>query len=132
MKKIIVLLLLTSLTACSSIQDVYKYIPSFKDETQNRSMIDVYRQVVNIDCSQPQAIQAKNIAAELQWLQLYSESKGASQHDVLELIYPIQSTTKEWVERARDKDPSIGYCGIKKDILMTQAKKASEALLRRF
>ena len=132
MKKIIALLFLTALTACSSTQDLYKIIPSFWDDNQSHSIVTAYQQAVNIDCTQPQAAQAQKIVQELQWFQLYSESKGFLQHDVLELIAPMQTTATEWATRAKDKDPSAAYCKIKRDILVTQAKKASSAVLGRF
>ena len=128
MKRIIAVLALLTLSACNSI-DVSTVVPSFWDDNQSRSIINTYQLAVNVDCKESQAAQAQAIVHELQWFQLYSESKGMLQKDVLKLIEPMQATAKEWVDR---ESPSEGYCKIKKNIMITQAKKASSAVLGRF
>jgi hypothetical protein len=82
-----------------------------------------------LDCKQPQAAQAQKIVLELQWFQLYSESKGMLQKDVIKLIDPMQTTAREWADR---ENPSEGYCKLKKQIMTTQAKAAASAVLGRF
>ena len=128
MKRIIAVLALLTLSACNSI-DVSTVVPSFWDDNQSRSIINTYQLAVNVDCKEPQAAQAQAIVRELQWFQLYSESKGMLQKDVLKLIEPMQTTSKEWADR---EAPSEGYCKIKKNIMITQAKTASSAVLGRF
>lgn len=128
MKKIIAIFSLLTLSACNSV-DVSSVVPSFWDDNQSRSIINSYQLVINIDCLQPQAAQAQKIVHELQWFQLYSESKGFLQKDVLKLIEPMQTTSKEWADR---ENPSEGYCKIKKQIMTTQAKAAASAVLGRF
>lgn len=124
--RIISALFLLLLTACNTVSD---FVPSFWDDNQSRSIINTYQLTVNFDCAQPQAAQAQKIVLELQWFELYSESKGFLQKDVIRLIQPIQTTAKEWADR---ENPSEAYCKIKKQIMITQAKKASEAVLGRF
>jgi len=129
MKKILLSIsMLLFLTACNTV-DISRVVPSFWDDNQSRSIITAYQLVVNLDCREPQAAQANKIATELQWFQLYSESKGFLQKDVLELIQPWHSTVKEWAER---ENPSEGYCKLKKNIVIQQAKIASKAVLGRF
>jgi hypothetical protein len=128
MRSILAALTLLSLTACNSI-DVSTVVPSFWDDNQSRSIINSYQLATNFDCAQPQAAQAQRIVLELQWFQLYSESKGMLQKDVIKLIQPMQTTAKEWADR---ENPSEGYCKLKKNIMTTQAKTASSAVLGRF
>jgi hypothetical protein len=128
MKKIIAVLALLTLSACNTV-DVSTVVPSFWDDNQSRSIINSYQLAVNFDCKEPQAAQAQAIVKELQWFQLYSESKGFLQKDVLKLIEPMQTTAKEWAER---EAPSEGYCKLKKQIMITQAKTAASAVLGRF
>lgn len=127
MKKIVSVVSLLLLTGCNT--TVATFVPSFWDDNQSRSIINAYQHTVNIDCAQPQAAQAQKIVSELQWFELYSESKGFLQQDVLKLIQPMQTTAKEWANR---ENPSEAYCKLKKQIMTTQAKKASEAVLGRF
>lgn len=128
MKKILVSLSMLFLASCNSI-DVSSVVPSFWDDNQSRSIVTAYQLAVNLDCKQPQAAQAQKIVSELQWFQLYSESKGFMQKDVIKLIQPMQSTATEWAER---ENPSEAYCRIKKQIMTTQASMASKAVLGRF
>jgi hypothetical protein len=128
MRSILAALTLLSLTACNSI-DVSTVVPSFWDDNQSRSIINSYQLATNFDCAQPQAAQAQRIVLELQWFQLYSESKGMLQKDVIKLIQPMQTTAKEWADR---EHPSEGYCKLKKQIITTQARAASSAVLGRF
>jgi len=128
MRSILAAFALLSLTACNSI-DVSTVVPSFWDDNQSRSIINSYQLATNFDCAQPQAAQAQRIVLELQWFQLYSESKGMLQKDVIKLIQPMQTTAKEWADR---ENPSEGYCKLKKQLMITQAKAASAAVLGRF
>ena len=123
MKRFIAITLILFCTACADI------IPSFLDDNQSHRIINVYQLATNFDCQQEQKPQALAISRELQWFQLYSESKGFLQRDVLALIKPMQETTNEWVVR---ENPSVSYCNIKKNILIVQAKLASSVVLGRF
>lgn len=129
MKKIIALSLFLFTTGCNSI-DMSTVIPSFWDDNQSRSIVTVYQLASNINCDElPTNLQVKRIVDELQWFQLYSESKGMLQKDVLNLVQPMQKTVIEWA--AKDKS-SNSYCKIKKQIVTEQAKMASKAVLGRF
>lgn len=119
---------LLALTACNSV-DASRVIPSFWDDNQSRSIINTYQMAVNMDCTAPTQPQARAMSHELQWFQLYSESKGMLQRDVLELIAPLQKTVDEWAAKSTS---SPAYCKIKREIVIKQAQTASKAVLGRF
>ena len=129
MKRLIVLLALLTLTACSTVQS---WIPSFNDSNQSAKIIDVRSDVERIDCAQPQLAQALQIQRDLQWFHLYSESSGSRHNDVLRLIAPMEEAVKDWADRAAKEQPSKIYCEIKRNILREQAKSAARAVIGRF
>jgi len=129
MKRIIVLLAVLALTACSTVQS---WIPSFNDTNQSAKIIDVRQAVESIDCAQPQLAQAQRVQRDLQWFHLYSESSGFRHNDVLRLIAPMEEATKDWADRAAKEQPSKIYCEVKKNILREQAKSAARAVIGRF
>jgi hypothetical protein len=129
MKRLLVLLSLVALSGCSTIQG---WIPSFWDDNQSAKITDVRQKIDSVNCSQDQLGQAQSIQRDLRWFELYSESKGSRQQDVLRLIKPMQETTGDWVKRAQDNQASQGYCEIKKKIMQTQSKTAAAAILGRF
>jgi hypothetical protein len=130
MKKLIAILAVSlSVTGCASIQSM---IPSFWDDNQSRAIVDVRQSVVQLDCEKEHAPQVKRIKDNLQWFQLYSDSKGKRQQDVLKLVAPMQETVDDFYKRSLDKQGSTSYCEIKKKILTTQTEKAAAAILGRF
>jgi hypothetical protein len=129
MKRLIVLLAVVTLTACSTVQS---WIPSFNDPNQSARIIDVRSDVERIDCAQPQLAQALQIQRDLQWFHLYSESSGFRHNDVLRLIAPMEEAVKDWVDRSSKEQPSKIYCEIKRNILREQAKTAARAVIGRF
>jgi hypothetical protein len=114
------------LSGCASVQN---WVPSFWDDNQSRSIIDVRSRVESIDCSQPQLPQSQAIARELEWFRLYSESKGSLQKDVIRVTEPMAKTVSEW--RARGEG-STAYCGIKKQLLQQQSARAAAVILGRW
>lgn len=125
----VIALMLVIMTGCTSVQ---KMVPSFWDDNQSRSIIDIRMQIEKIDCSANQLTQVKPIENELRWFQLYSESKGIRQHDVLAIVEPMQETVGDWVEHEKTKPNNEIYCGLKKDVLEFQASTAATAILGRF
>lgn len=126
MNKIIGLLLLISLNACAGM------LPSFWDDNQSRAIIDVRQTVRHINCAEPHLPQVQKIQHQLEWFQLYSESKGYLQKDVLLLIQPMQATVDDFVTRSRGTQGSKAYCETKKQLLDTQSRMAAQAVLARF
>ena len=117
------------LSGCASVQSI---IPSFADTNQSARATDIRFGVETLDCKQPHLPQVEQIEMNILWFQLYSESKGARQQDVLKLIKPLQDTVTDFVKRSRSGEGTETYCKIKKQIMQTQSKRASEAILGRF
>ncbi len=129
MKRLLALLTITLLTGCASIQGM---VPSFWDDNQSSKITDVRFSVERLDCSKPHLPQAEAIEMNILWFQLYSESKGWRQQDVLALVKPLQDTVTDFAKRSKDNQGTETYCKIKKQIMQTQAKRAAEAVLGRF
>ena len=129
MKIIAAVIVALSLSGCSAI---VKHIPSFWDDNQSARIIDVRLRAEAVNCAEPQLPQIRQIAQDLRWFELYSQSKGLRQTDVLNLIKPMQETVKEWEERSAKQEGSKFYCETKKRIVTEQAKRAAEATLGRF
>ena len=72
------------------------------------------------------------IAEKLRWFEMYSESKGWQQADVLRLTAPMKESVADFVKRSEEKQGSETYCEIKKKMLQTQAATAAKAVLGRF
>jgi hypothetical protein len=68
------------------------------------------------------------------WFQLYSESKGNRQRDVITLLAPLGETVEEWYKRvsAEGYRENKIYCDMKKKIAEEQATRAAKAILGRF
>lgn len=127
--RLLITLLFVGLTGCSTIVG---FIPSFWDDNQSRSIVDVRLSIDAIDCAKPQLPQAEGIASQLKWFELYSESKGRRQQDVLRIVAPMQESVADWVKRSQEGAGSASYCTIKKKLLQSQAKTAASAVLGRF
>ena len=106
--------------------------PSFWDDNQSRVIIDVRQTVRHINCVEPHLPQVQKIQHQLEWFQLYSESKGYLQKDVLLLIQPMQDTVADFVTRSRGTQGTKAYCETKKQLLDTQSRMAAQAVLARF
>jgi outer membrane murein-binding lipoprotein Lpp len=129
MKIFVILALTVSLSGCASIKSV---IPSFWDDNQSAKIVDVRQSVEQLDCTQDQLAQVGKIRNDLQWFELYSQSKGWRQADVLRIISPIQETVEDMYKRAQTQQGSKVYCELKKRVMQEQAKRAAEAVLGRF
>jgi hypothetical protein len=132
MRKLIIVLSLTLLSACSSFKSLVAEIPSFNDPNQSARIIDVRASIEAVDCSQPQLPQVRVIQGNLLWFHLYSESAGLRHTDVLRLTEPMEATVNEWAARAAKGEPSKLYCELKQNILRAQAKSAAAAVLGRY
>ena len=129
MKRLATLLVILSLTGCASVMSL---IPSFWDDNQSARITTVRQHIEQIDCEQPQLPQALQIQSDILWFELYSQSKGARQADVVRLVTPMQESVDDWVKRSREAQGSKGYCEIKKKLLQAQARAAGSAILGRF
>jgi hypothetical protein len=129
MKRIFILLLVLSLVGCASIKNM---VPSFWDDNQSRSIIDVRLAVDRLDCQAPHLAQVTEIKNHIRWFELYSESKGWQQADVLRLTQPMRDSVNDFYRRSQDSQGSAVYCEIKKRLLAKQADTAARAVLGRF
>ena len=130
MKTIITILLAVSITGCSSIARV---VPSFWDDNQSARIIDVRFNIERMDCnSEGIRSQVSTLRDNLLWFELYSESKGVRQQDVIKVVHPIRETVEDMYKRYSKGEASTTYCEIKVRILKSQSQKAAEAVLGRF
>jgi hypothetical protein len=130
MKKILAVALISiTLSGCSTVKG---WIPSFWDDNQSGRIVDIRLSVDRLDCSQDQLPQVIKIRDDLRWFELYSESKGWRQADVLRIIKPMQETVEDMYKRSKDQQGSKMYCEIKKKVMQSQAERAASAILGRF
>lgn len=126
MTKLLAVISLLVLSGCAQIQ---AWVPSFWDDNQSARIIDVRSRVESINCVDTQKPQVEAVARELRWFEMYSQSKGQLQKDVLRVIEPMQATVKEWTERG---EGSKTYCELKKKLLIQQGERASKVILGRW
>lgn len=88
--------------------------------------------VDQLNCAEPQRPQVVIIQRELRWFELYSESAGVRNQDVIAIIKPMQVTVAEFVTRTADQDASKTYCQLKKSVMQQQAARAAQVILGRF
>ncbi len=124
--KISMIALVFLLSGCASVQS---WIPSFWDDNQAAYITSARLSAEQINCAEPQLAQVEQVRLDLRRFELYSQSKGALQKDVLRVIEPMQSTVKEWRDRG---EASKTYCEIKKKILAQQGERAARVILGRW
>jgi hypothetical protein len=129
MNKLFAILSLVMLSGCAS---VISWIPSFNDLNQSAKIVDVRMAVDSLDCARAQHPQALTIQRELRWFELYSESAGIRNQDVIRVIKPMQATVGEFVTRTEKQDASRVYCDLKKRAMQEQAARAAGVILGRF
>jgi hypothetical protein len=129
MNKLFAILSLVMLSGCAS---VISWIPSFNDLNQSAKIVDVRMAVDSLDCARAQHPQALTIQRELRWFELYSESAGIRNQDVIRVIKPMQATVGEFVQRTEKQDASRVYCDLKKRAMQEQAARAAGVILGRF
>jgi len=105
-------------------------IPSRWDPNQSARFTDVAQSIQNLNCEAPHLPQVNTIRYHLQWFELYSQSRN--HQDMLLLISPLSETLTEFNTRASTEGSSVGYCEIKKEILIEQTTAAHRAIQRRF
>lgn len=126
LRKLSAIFALVLLSGCAGLQS---WIPSFWDDNQSRDIITVRLTIESLDCAEPQQPQVDQLARDLRRFELYSQSKGTLQRDVLRVIEPMQTTVKEWQNRGQG---SKVYCELKKKLLTQQGERASRVILGRW
>lgn len=130
MRKLIIIVGVLLLTGCAGI---VSKIPSFWDDNQSAKITDVRLSVERIDCSSDSVKQQVGLVRDnLLWFEMYSESKGRRQTDVIQLIHPMRETAEDMYKRYSAGQASKSYCEIKQRILRAQGQRAAEAILGRF
>lgn len=122
--KAIILALALSLSGCALVDK----IPSRWDVNQAKVTTDLRQVTHNFDCKGDQRAQLKVIAEQVQWFDLYSESKGTK--DVAKLTATMKDTVKEFQDRAQPVSPL--YCDLKRKIMIQQADIIARAVQGRF
>lgn len=118
------------LTGCASMINM---VPSFWDDNQSARIVDLRQAAEDITCEPgTQAQDAEYLLSNIRWFELYSQSKGTRQQDVLAIVKPIKETVQDWRDRSVKQEGSQAYCKAKKKILQAQTKRAAEAVLGRF
>ena len=132
MKRLILIGLVALLQGCAtfSFQNIKDQIPSFWDDNQSRSVIDIRQSVEKLNCKEAHAAQVKVIKDNIQWFVLYSESKGTK--DVITLVKPMESTVDDFYKRSLEKQGTEIYCDIKKKILITQSSAVAKTVIGRY
>jgi hypothetical protein len=132
MKRLVLIGMVALLQGCAtfSFQDIKDQIPSFWDDNQSKSVIDIRQSVEKLNCKEPHAPQVKVIKDNIQWFILYSDSKGTK--DVLTLVKPMESTIDDFYKRSLEKQGTEIYCDIKKKILITQSSAVAKTVIGRF
>jgi hypothetical protein len=123
--KLASLLLVLTLSGCASVIDM---IPSRWDVNQAKVTTDLRQATHNFDCKADQRAQLKIIAEQVQWFELYSESKGTK--DVAQLGKTLQATVKEFQDRPQPVSPI--YCDIKRKLMIQQADIIAKTTQGRF
>lgn len=127
--RIMMILCAVLISGCSTMTN---WIPSFWDDNQSAKIIDVRLKVDRLDCKSDQLAQITVIRDDLRWFQLYSESKGKLQKDVLRLVGPMQETVEDMFKRNSEGKGSVTYCELKKKIMQQQAERAAAGVLGRY
>ena len=127
MKKLATLLIIISLTGCASIME---YIPSSWDANQAKSITDIQQQTRHFDCKADLAPQVKQLAKEVEWFDIYSQTKPT--RDINKLTGVIKDTVKELQERVNKGPVSPLYCDLKKKIIQQQADILAKSVQGRF
>ena len=133
MKIIVAMAVAVTLSGCSVLQKGVNIIPSFWDDNQSAKIVDIRQSIEQITCEPgTQLADAQTILDHVQWFQLYSQSKGSRQKDVLAIIQPMEETLRDWHKRSQAKEGSVAYCKSKQMILRQQSNRAAESILGRF
>lgn len=120
------LLVLVLLSGCTTVK---QWVPSFWDDNQSAYIVQARLDIEAINCEGTQLPQVLVVQQDLRRFELYSESKGWVQGDVMRVVAPIKVTVDEWVQRG---EGSKGYCTIKKKLLTQEASRAAQVILGRW
>jgi PBP1b-binding outer membrane lipoprotein LpoB len=127
MKRLVLVCALVALTGCASIMEM---IPSGWDVNQARVITDIQQQARHIDCKTDLAPQVNKLAQDVEWFDIYSQTKPT--RDINKLTGTIKDTVKELQERVAKGPVSPLYCDLKKKIIQQQADILAKSVQGRF
>ena len=116
-----------ALAGCSTIKD---WIPSRWDVNQSKAVTDVQQSTRNFDCKGDIAQQSKQLAQQVEWLDIYSQTKDT--RDIAKITGNMNDTVKELKDRSSKGPVSPSYCEIKKKLMMQQADMIAHTVQGRF
>jgi len=114
------------LTGCSSLGPW----PSKWDVNQAKVTTDLRQTTHNFDCKGNLTEQLTVLNLQIQWFDLYAESKSTK--DVASLTDTMKGTAKEFAERANKGPVSPLYCDLKKKLMIQQADIIAKTVQGRF
>jgi hypothetical protein len=127
MKKLLMACAFFALTGCSTLME---YIPSSWDVNQAKVITDIQQQVRHFDCKTDLAPQVNQLAKEVEWFDIYSQTKPT--RDINKLTGVIKDTVKELQDRVAKGPVSPLYCDLKKKIIQQQADILAKSVQGRF
>ena len=127
MKKLLAVCAFFALTGCASVME---YIPSSWDVNQAKVITDIQQQARHIDCKADLAPQVKQLAQDVEWFDIYSQTKPT--RDINKLTGVIKDTVKELQDRVAKGPVSPLYCDLKKKIIQQQADILAKSVQGRF
>lgn len=121
--------MLAVLAVCSMFVAGCSGVPSisFQDSNESILAVEVRLEVSRLDCKNP-GTQLSTIKRSVDFLQLYSESKGSK--DLQAMVLEMQDTTNGLYAKGDNLSPV--FCDLKKKVLTTQSKDIADAVMRRF
>lgn len=127
MKKILAVLMVISLAGCASIMEK---IPSRWDVNQAKVITDLQQQSRHFDCKGDQAQQLKLLSKDLEWFDIYAQTKPT--RDISKLTATVNETVKEFQDRLSKGPVSPLYCDIKVKIIKQQIEIIAGSVQGRF
>ena len=127
MKRLLVACAFFALTGCASIMEI---IPSSWDVNQAKVITDIQLQVRHFDCKAELKPQVDQLAKNVEWFDIYSQTKPT--RDINKLTGVIKDTVKELQERVVKGPVSPLYCDLKKKIIQQQADILAKSVQGRF
>lgn len=127
MRKLLLIISVISLTACSAITD---QIPSRWDSNQSSVITDIQQATRHIDCGQDLKPQLHNLFMRVEWYDIYATTKGTK--DMAKLDQVMLTTIKEFQDKVSTGPISPLYCDLKKKVLIQQADIIAKTVQGRF
>ena len=94
-------------------------LPSKWDQNQARVITDIRQEAGSFDCKADVGQQLNALEKSIEWFQLYSNYRKAN--DIGSMINKLDTTVKEFQDRASKGPISPTYCQLKKSIITEEA-----------